>query len=264
MVALLTTIPNDLFGAAYYILQKYAPLFLYGAKNTLSIALSGTVIGLIIGLGIGILRSLPVYAYDSKLKKTVVKLIKILTSIYVELFRGTPMMVQAIFIYYAFLPFFKKSKLLAGIVIVSINTGAYMAEIVRAGIQSLDKGQNEAARSIGMSNFQTMLFIILPQAIKNAFPAIGNEFVVNIKDTSVLNVIGVTELFFQSITVAGINYRYTDTFFVTAVVYLVLTYSTTTLLKFLERKMNLTGFDGPSSSTTPLNIGHYKAEEEAQ
>lgn len=262
MFTLLSKIPDDLFGAAYYIVQRYAPLFLFGARNTLIIALSGTIIGLIIGLGVGILRSLPVFPYDSKLKKYTVKAVKIATSFYVEIFRGTPMMVQAIFIYYAFLPLFKNSKLFAGIVIVSINTGAYMAEIVRAGIQSLDKGQNEAARSIGMDNFQTMLFIILPQAIKNAFPAIGNEFVVNIKDTSVLNVIGVTELYFQSISVAGINYRYSDTFFVTALIYLVLTYSTTMLLKYIEGKMNLTGFDGPSSSTTPLNIGHYKVEEE--
>ena len=113
-------------------------------------------------------------------------------------------------------PLLGSYKLTAGIVIVSINTGAYMAEIVRAGIQSLDKGQNEAARSIGMNNFQTMIYIILPQAIKNAFPAIGNEFVVNIKDTSVLNVVGITELFFQSMTVAGTTYAFRETFFISA------------------------------------------------
>lgn len=264
MLPILTTIPNDLLGAAYYIAKRYAPLFLYGAKNTLTIALTATMLGLLIGLGVGILRSLPESVYDSPLKRWTTRFIRFLTSIYVEVFRGTPMMVQAIFIYYAFLPLFKNSKLFAGIVIVSINTGAYMAEIVRAGIQSLDKGQNEAARSIGMNNFQTMVYIILPQAIKNAFPAIGNEFVVNIKDTSVLNVIGVTELYFQSISVAGINYRYTDTFFVTALIYLTLTFSTTLILKAIEKKMNLSGFNGPSSSTTPLNLGHYKANKETQ
>lgn len=245
------------------IAQRYAPLFLYGSKNTLTIALSATIIGLVIGLGVGILRSLPVSPLDSKVKQGVSKLIRFVTSIYVEIFRGTPMMVQAIFIYYAFLPFFKSSKLIAGIVIVSINTGAYMAEIVRAGIQSLDKGQNEAARSIGMNNFQTMIHVILPQAIRNAFPAIGNEFVVNIKDTSVLNVIGVTELYFQSVSVAGINFRFQDTFLVTAVIYLFLTYSTTLLLKWIEKRMNITGFDGPSSSSTPLNVGHYKGKVDA-
>lgn len=261
MFFLLTTnLPDNLFSASLAIAKRYAPLFYYGAKNTLTIALSATIIGLFIGLGVGILRSLPKSPLDSKLKRTLTFIARKSTSLYVELFRGTPMMVQAIFIYYAFLPLFKSSKIFAGIVIVSINTGAYMAEIVRAGIQSLDKGQNEAARSIGMSNFQTMLFIILPQAIKNAFPAIGNEFVVNIKDTSVLNVIGVTELYFQSISVAGINFRYQDTFLVTAMVYLFLTYSTTLLLKFIENKMNITGYDGPTSSSTPLNLGHPKEQ----
>lgn len=263
MITILSKIPTDLWGASAYIFSKYAPLFYFGAKNTLIIALSGTIIGLIIGLGIGILRALPVYDYDSRLKHIVVKLIRFITSIYVEVFRGTPMMVQAVFIYNVFLFLFKDAKLLAGIVIVSVNTGAYMAEIIRAGIQSLDKGQNEAARSIGMNNFQTMLFIILPQAIRNAFPAIGNEFVVNIKDTSVLNVIGVTELFFQSTTVAGIIYRFSDTFFVTAIIYLFLTYSTTLILKFIEHKMNMSGFDGPHSQTTPLIKAHYIEKEKA-
>jgi len=263
MITLLTKIPTDLWGASVYIFSKYAPLFFFGARNTIIIALSGTIIGLLIGLGIGILRALPVYDYDSKIKHTLVKTIRFLTSIYVEIFRGTPMMVQAVFIYNVFLPLFRNAKIFAGIVIVSINTGAYMAEIIRAGIQSLDKGQNEAARSIGMNNFQTMLFIILPQAIKNAFPAIGNEFVVNIKDTSVLNVIGVTELFFQSTTVAGIIYRFSDTFFVTALIYLFLTYSTTLVLKYVEHKMNLGGFDGPHSQTTPLIKGHYVAKEKS-
>lgn len=263
MITLLSKIPSDLWGASAYIFSKYGPLFYFGAKNTLIIALSGTIIGLIIGLGIGILRALPVYEYDSKFKHFIVKFIRFITGIYVEVFRGTPMMVQAVFIYNVFLPVFKNAKLFAGIVIVSINTGAYMAEIMRAGIQSLDKGQNEAARSIGMNNFQTMVFIILPQAIKNAFPAIGNEFVVNIKDTSVLNVIGVTELFFQSTTVAGIIYRYSDTFFVTALIYLFLTYSTTLILKFVEHKMNLGGYNGPHSQTTPLIKSHYVNKEKA-
>lgn len=259
MFPLLTSnLPDNLLGAALVIAKRYAPLFFYGAKNTLTIALTATVIGLVIGLGVGILRSLPTSPLDSPSKRFLTSLVRKLTSVYVEVFRGTPMMVQAIFIYYAFLPIFKSSKLFAGIVIVSINTGAYMAEIVRAGIQSLDKGQNEAARSIGMNNFQTMLYVILPQAIKNAFPAIGNEFVVNIKDTSVLNVIGVTELYFQSISVAGINFRYQDTFLVTAAVYLFLTYSTTLILKYIENRMNISGYDGPSSSSTPLNLGKPK------
>jgi putative lysine transport system permease protein len=133
-----------------------------------------------------------------------------------------------------------------------------MAEIVRAGIQSLDKGQNEAARSIGMNNFQTMIYIILPQAIKNAFPAIGNEFVVNIKDTSVLNVVGITELFFQSMTVAGTTYAFRETFFISAIIYLFLTYTTTSILKVVEKRMNMPVSGGPSSSSMPIMVTHYK------
>jgi putative lysine transport system permease protein len=252
----LTALPSDLIGGALYIFKKYGPLFWSGTKTTLLIALTGTVIGLFIGLGIGILRSLPESKLDNRVKRFFTKLIKIVSGIYVEVFRGTPMIVQAMFLFYALKPIFHWTKLIAGIFIVSVNTGAYMAEIVRAGIQSLDKGQNEAARSIGMNNFQTMRHVVLPQAIRNAFPAIGNEFVVNIKDTSVLNVIGVTELYFQSTSVAGITYRFQDTFFVTAIIYLILTYTTTTILRMIERKMNMPQSNGPSSSTTVLLVRH--------
>lgn len=241
-----------MIGGALYILKKYGPLFWSGTKTTLIIAFSGTVIGLIIGLGVGILRSLPDSKLDNRFKRYLYKLIKIFSGIYVEVFRGTPMLVQALFLYYALKPLFHWTKLVAGIFIVSVNTGAYMAEIMRGGIQSLDKGQNEAARSIGMSYFQTMRHVVLPQAIRNAFPAIGNEFVVNIKDTSVLNVIAVTELFFQSTSVAGITYRYPDVMLVTALIYLVLTYTTTTILRMIERKMNMPVSTGPSSSSTTL------------
>jgi len=158
------------------------------------------------------------------------------------------------------IPLFGSYRLTAGIFIVSINTGAYMAEIVRAGIQSLDKGQNEAARSIGMSNFQTMIHIILPQAIKNTFPAIGNEFVVNIKDTSVLNVVGITELFFQSMTVAGTTYAYTEAMFISAIIYLFLTFTTTSILRVVEKRMDMPISGGPTSTSMPILVSHYKPE----
>ncbi len=168
------------------------------------------------------------------------------------------MMVQAVFMYYGLRPILQWTPIVAGIVIVSINTGSYMAEIIRAGIQSVDDGQYEAARSVGMTNSQTMIKIILPQAIRNAFPAIGNEFVVNIKDTSVLNVISVTELYFQSASVAGIVFRFTDTFFVTAVLYFILTFSTTLILRYLEKRLeNPRSFVG-ASSTTVVNFPSLK------
>ena len=267
MLFLASKIPNDLFGAAVYLANKYASLFLFGARNTLIIALTSTVIGIFLGLGVGILKSIPIAKDDPLWRKGLIRLTRIVTGFYVEVFRGTPMMVQAVFIYYSFLSFFKlfpilgSYRLTAGIVIVSINTGAYMAEIVRAGIQSLDKGQNEAARSIGMSNFQTMIHIILPQAIKNTFPAIGNEFVVNIKDTSVLNVVGITELFFQSMTVAGTTYAYQEAMFISALIYLFLTYSTTTILRVIEKRMDMPISGGPTSTSMPILVTHYKPED---
>ena len=135
-------------------------------------------------------------------------------------------------------------QMLAAVLIVSVNTGAYMAEIIRGGIISVDKGQVEAARSIGMTHWQTMSAIVLPQAVRNIMPSIGNEFVVNIKYSSVLNVISVSELFFMSKSAAGTYYKYFEVFFITALIYLVLTFSITRLLRLLERKM-----DGDSSYT---------------
>ena len=138
----------------------------------------------------------------------------------------------------------KMPNLVAAVLIVSVNTGAYMAEIIRGGIISVDVGQTEAARSIGMTHWQTMTSVVLPQAIRNIMPSIGNEFIVNIKDSSVLNVISVSELFFQSKSAAGTYYRYFEVFFVTAVIYLALTFSITRLLRWVERKM-----DGPDNYT---------------
>lgn len=159
-------------------------------------------------------------------------------------------MVQAVFIYYWLKPAFGWSPIIAGIFVISINTGAYMAEIIRAGIQSVEIGQTEAARSLGMGAQQTMMSIIIPQAIKNAFPAIGNEFIVNIKDSSVLNVISVTELFFQAKSIAGSLYRYEETFLVTAFVYLFLTIITSFILNLIEKRINKTKTSFPTSSTT--------------
>jgi len=156
------------------------------------------------------------------------------------------MIVQAMVVFYgvAMVYGIHLSTLFAGFLIVSINTGAYMAEIVRGGILSIDKGQFEAAHSIGMTHSQTMWNIILPQAVRNILPATSNEFVINIKDTSVLNVIGVTELFFMSKSAAGNNFRYFEVFLVTCTIYLIMTFTVTRILRFLEVKL-----EGPSVYT---------------
>ncbi len=222
---------------------KYNGYFLQGIGYTMLIALAGTLIGLIIGLITGIIRTIP--ASKNVVVRFILKIVNFIISAYVEIFRGTPMMVQSMVIFwgYAFMNDGQTLPLIpAGIFIVSINTGAYMAEIVRGGIISIDKGQFEGAYSVGMNHWQTMVNVIVPQAMRNILPAISNEFVINIKDTSVLNVIGVTELFFFTAKISKMTWAIFETYVVACVVYFVLTFSITRILKYIERKI-----DGPSS-----------------
>ncbi len=234
------------FDTVAKIFGKYGPMFLQGAGATLLIAITGTLIGFAIGLGIGIIRTIPLDAKGSPVKRILLKAINAILAVYIEVFRGTPMIVQAMVIFYGFAAAtgIALDRTLAGIVIVSINTGAYMAEIVRGGILSIDKGQFEAAHSIGMTHGQTMTSIILPQAIRNILPATGNEFVINIKDTSVLNVISVTELYFRTNSVAANTYDYFEAFFVACVLYFIMTFTVTRILRLIERRM-----DGPKTFT---------------
>ena len=218
------------------------PMFIRGAGMTLLISIVGTFIGSLIGLIVGVVRTIPVP--ERGIKKVLLKIVNIILSVYIEFFRGTPMIVQAMVIYYGSAAAFgiDINKIVAGLFIVSINTGAYMSEIVRGGIVSIDKGQFEAAQAIGMNHFQTMTNIVLPQVIRNILPATGNEFVINIKDTSVLNVISVSELFFQTKSIAGNNFRYFESFFVACILYFVMTFTVTRILRYLEKKI-----DGPEN-----------------
>ena len=241
------------------IVRQYYPMFLRGAGVTMLIAIIGTVAGLTIGLAVGTIRAIPLDSPHGRggLRRWVLRIVRFFFTFYVELFRGTPMIVQAVFIYYGLTTLFgiQTRPIPCGIMIVSINTGAYMAEIVRGGIESIDPGQTEAAHAIGMTHWQTMANVILPQTIRNILPATGNEFVINIKDTSVLNIISVTELFFQSRSVLGILYKNFEVYTVTIVIYFVLTFTTTRILRALEKRM-----DGPrdftlaTSSTMPESI----------
>lgn len=217
------------------------PMFLRGAGMTLLISISGTIIGLIIGLLVGVVRTIPIP--DKGAKRTNLKVINKLLAMYIEFFRGTPMIVQAMVVFYGSAQAFgiQMDRVTAAIFIVSINTGAYMSEIVRGGIVSIDKGQFEAAHAIGMNHVQTMRNIVLPQVIRNILPATGNEFVINIKDTSVLNVISVTELFFQTKSIAGSTFKFFEPFFIASIIYLVMTITITRILRAIERKM-----DGPA------------------
>lgn len=224
--------------------------YLAGIGNTLALAVVATVIGCVIGLLCGILNTIPYTKRDPIIKRFFLKLIRVVVRIYVEVFRGTPMVLQAVFIYYG-LPFFTNEQVmfrgngglwLAAIIVVSINTGAYMAETVRGGILSIDPGQTEGAKAIGMTHVQTMTSVILPQAFRNILPQVGNNFIINIKDTSVLSVISITDLFFVHKSVVGALYTYFESAAIVMVIYLTMTLFASYLLRLWEKAL-----DGPQN-----------------
>lgn len=218
---------------------KYYPQLLTGVGNTVLIALTSTVAGLALGLLTGVVRTAPMS--KNPILRALHKLLNAIIAIYVEIFRGTPMMVQSMVIYwgYAFATGGDTLPLIpSGILIVSINTGAYMAEIVRGGIISIDRGQFEGAMSIGMTHAQTMFKVIIPQVMRNILPSVSNEFVINIKDTSVLNVIGVTELYYFAGIIKRQNFQTFQTYLVVCILYFILTFTVTRLLRWVERKLD--------------------------
>lgn len=223
------------------ILQNNWPMFLRGAYITLAIAVISTIIGAFIGFFIGVMHTIP--TAKRSVKSVILKVFNFILSVYVEVFRGTPMMVQAMVVFYVLYAYgIELDRFIAALVVVGLNTGAYMAEIVRGGIVSIDKGQYEAAQAIGMNHFQTMVFVVLPQVARNILPATGNQLVMNIKDTSVLSVISVTELFFQTKSIAGANFKYAESFAIACLIYLIMTFIATRLLRLMEKKL-----DGPDS-----------------
>lgn len=244
------SLPQDFFRRIIFLIQKYGMSLLKGAGTTLLIALVGTIIGCVIGFVVGIIQTIPVSKRDNIFKRIFLKFLKLIMNIYVEVFRGTPMMVQAMFIYYGSAVLFgiNMDMWFAAYFIVSINTGAYMAETVRGGILSIDDGQTEGAKAIGMNHFQTMLYVILPQALRNIMPQIGNNLIINIKDTCVLSVIGTVELFFATKSVAGTYYTYFEAYSITMVMYLIMTVTFSKLLRIVESKLN--GPQDYSLSTT--------------
>ncbi len=240
----MTSLPEDFWGRALYLLECYGASFARGAGVTMVIALVSTALGCIIGFSVGVVQTIPTNKKARPVQWYLLAVARFLLNAYVEVFRGTPMMVQAMFIYYG------SAQLLnihmgmweAALFIVSINTGAYMAETVRGGILSIDPGQTEGAKAIGMTHVQTMTSVILPQALRNIMPQIGNNLIINIKDTCVLSVIGTVELFFTTKSVAGALYTYFEAFTITMAIYFALTFTCSRLLRWWEGRM-----DGPDS-----------------
>lgn len=236
--------PADFFGRILYLLENYGTSFLRGAGVTMVIALVGTIIGCVIGFAAGLIQTIPVSRQDSVIKRTLMWIVKLILNIYVEVFRGTPMMAQAMFIYFGSSAVFQinMSMWFAAFFIVSINTGAYMAETVRGGILSIEEGQTEGAKAIGMTHVQTMMYVILPQALRNIMPQIGNNLIINIKDTCVLSIIGTVELFYTTKGVAGAMYTYYEAFTIAMVIYFIMTFTCSRILRHWEKKM-----DGPDN-----------------
>ncbi|ACA55270.1 amino acid ABC transporter permease [Clostridium botulinum] len=219
-------------------LSKYYSFFTSGAKYTIILAFFTVVIGTILGLLLSLM----------KLSKN--KILKYIAVSYIEFIRGTPVLVQLYIIYYG-LPTigirFPEVPILgsnfpdffAGILALSINSGAYVAEIIRAGIQAVDKGQMEAARSLGMSESMAMKNVIIPQAFKNILPALGNEFITIIKESSIVSIIGIHELMYNADTVRGNIFRPFEPLLVAAVMYFILTFTLSKLLGVAERRMRV-------------------------
>ena len=225
--------------------DKYHAMYITGICNTLILAVVATLIGCIIGFACGVLNTIPYTKNDSPVKRFFLALIRAVVRIYVEVFRGTPMVLQAVFIFYG-LPYFTDSAVqfsgsqgiwICAIVVVSINTGAYMAESVRGGIISIDPGQTEGAKAIGMTHVQTMLHVILPQALRNILPQIGNNFIINLKDTSVMFIIGFTEFFATHKSVAGASFKYFPSAAMEMVGYLCMTLIASFLLRWAEKRL---------------------------
>ena len=244
-----------------YIWERYSGSFLRGAGNTMLIALISTAIGCLIGFVVGIIQTIPTDRQKNPVKWFIVGIIKFILNAYVEIFRGTPMMVQAMFIYYGSAMLFNINMGMwqSAIFIVSINTGAYMAETVRGGILSIDPGQTEGAKAIGMTHVQTMVNVILPQALRNIMPQIGNNLIINIKDTCVLSAIGIVELYYATNGVAGALYTYFEAFAITMVIYFILTFVCSRILRVLENRMDgPDNFDLATTDTLAHTSGMYK------
>ena len=234
-----------------------------GIISTLILSIFGTVVGLFLGVFIAYGKNLKVKPTASWIKKVGFNIIKGLCNIYSVVLRGTPMMVQALIFKYgcaalglnwdairfpSLISDVFNGWFFAGLIVITFNTAAYMAEIVQSGLNGVDMGQVEGARSLGMKSSTASFFVVLPQAIRNSLPTIGNELIVNIKDSSVLNVIATTELYYRMKVISTASYAFLEGYLILAVIYLLLTLLAAGVLKLIEKKL-----DGQKISLNPFN-----------
>ena len=204
-----------------------------GLQNTLLIAITGLIIGIVIGTLIATVRVLPKY-------KRLPKVLNAICSVYVSLFRGTPMVVQLLVFYYVLLPIIGVhiTGVQVAMVVFGLNSGAYISEIMRSGIQSVDSGQLEAGRAVGLSFGVTMVKIVIPQAVKNILSTLGNEFISLIKETSVVSFVGAADLYVAFSYIGSNSYEFMVPYLVMAMIYIVLVLIISLLIKLLERSLN--------------------------
>ena len=216
--------PTDFFGRVMVVFNRYGMSMLQGAGVSMRIALVGTLVGCIIGFAVGIVQTIPSGKGDNPVKRAVLWVVKLILNAYVEFFRGTPMM-----------------------------------ETVRGGILSIDPGQTEGAKSIGMTHVQTMVYVILPQALRNIMPQIGNNLIINIKDSCVLSVIGVTELLYKTKAAAGALYMNFETYTITMIMYFIMTFTCSRILRWWENRMDgADNFDLATTDTLAHTSGMYR------
>jgi glutamine transport system permease protein len=209
------------------IILDYAPLLLKGTLYTVGISLMSILFGAILGLAVGFGKMSKRWYIHSPMNG------------YINFFRGTPLLVQIYLVHFGLVPLLmgQSNPIVASILALTLNSAAYCAEIYRAGIQSIDNGQMEAARSLGMSHFEAMRFIIVPQAVKRMIPAFGNEFIVLVKDSSLVALVAAPEIMYWSNAMKGQYMRIWEPYLAAALIYFILTYSLNKLLSYLERRV---------------------------
>ncbi|NMA48524.1 MAG: amino acid ABC transporter permease [Tissierellia bacterium] len=217
----------DFFAGEAVFIAKYYKYYLNGTLITLSVSFFGVLFGSLIGIILSLM----------KLSEN--KILKNISSAYIEVVRGTPLLVQLFIVYYGLpmlLPF-ELSRLAAGTIAVLLNSAAYVGEIIRAGILSIDRGQMEAARSLGMKHWTAMRFIIIPQAFKNILPALGNEFIVLIKESAIISIVGIHDIMYNTDTIRGISYKPFGPLIYAAIIYFIITFTLSKLLAIFERRL---------------------------
>jgi len=222
-------IQTDLYNSLIY--QDRYQFILEGLKNTLVMALFATIIGIILGVIIAVVK-------DNHEKNGKLPILNFICSTYVNIIRGTPVLLQLMIIYYVIFKSVEINGVLVGIIAFGLNSAAYVSEIIKAGINSINKGQLEASRALGFNYSQSMKYVIMPQAIRNILPALGNEFITLLKETSVASYIGIVELTKASDIIASRTYDYFFPLIIIALIYLIMTLGLSKLVKLMERKLS--------------------------